>query len=148
MMYHMYRSGSRWWQSCFIICWFNWWWTHFKTQFRQFLHHFSCHLQSSSPCSNYEERGQWVMAYVDSNHGASVNDVESLGWNLSLRRWSDRQEQRSITALYNRSMRSNSIFALQKVSAVGLLMVIAYKPLPPVYQVFWLRAMVKSCASP
>ena len=26
-----------------------------------------------------KERGQWVMAYVDSNHGASVNDVELLG---------------------------------------------------------------------
>ncbi len=24
-----------------------------------------------------QERGQWVMAYVDTNHGASINDVES-----------------------------------------------------------------------
>ena len=27
-----------------------------------------------------QERGQWVMAYVDSNHGASVNDVEPKPW--------------------------------------------------------------------
>ena len=34
-----------------------------------------------------QERGQWVMAYVDTNHGASINDVESeklSGWSRCL----------------------------------------------------------------
>ena len=60
----------------------------------------------------------------------------------------------------HRSIRSNSIFSVQEVFAVGFLMVIDgyYKLLlitynlsllfTTVYQVIWLRAIVKSCVSP
>jgi hypothetical protein len=73
--------------------------------------------------ANCEERGQWVMAYVDSNHGASVNDVESLGWNLSLRQGCPGMSR--VTGLYV----PTASFQFKKYLLLGFwwwLMVIAY----------------------
>ena len=97
--------------------------------------------------ANCQERGQWVMAYVDSNHGASVNDVESLGWNLSLRQGCPGSP---VYTLQQHLFSSRSI-CCWVLDGDWWLLLITYNLsllLTTVYQVIWLRAIVKSCVSP